>query len=106
LPDVFGKNTKTGKICQNDHKIYQMALKYTKLQENRRNVLKIYQRLSMQDTSKFTQTDILGFKVYHLATPDAMTPTNLAARAREQKLDRCKKVKTVKKKFSQMSESD
>jgi hypothetical protein len=29
---------------------------------------KIYQHLSLQDTPKFTQIGIFGFKIYHLAT--------------------------------------
>jgi hypothetical protein len=35
-------HTKTGKIYQNDHKINQMALKYTKWQKSRPNGTKIY----------------------------------------------------------------
>jgi hypothetical protein len=47
-----------------------MALKYTKRQQNRPNRHKIDQHLSLQDTKKFTQVAIFGFKIYHLATLD------------------------------------
>jgi hypothetical protein len=56
--------TKTGKIYQNDHKIYQMAQKYT----NRPNGHKIYQLLSLQVTRKFAPIGIFGLKIYYLAT--------------------------------------
>jgi hypothetical protein len=32
---------------------------------------KIYQRLSLQDTSKFTHIGIFGLKIYHLTTLQA-----------------------------------
>jgi hypothetical protein len=51
---------KTGKLYQNDHKMYQIVSKHTKWQQNRPNGYKIYQHLSLQDTPKFTQ---IGFFV-------------------------------------------
>jgi hypothetical protein len=61
LPDFFWYNIpKREKRHSNDRRIYQMALKYTK----------INQHLSLQDTKKFTQVAIFGFKIYHLATLD------------------------------------
>jgi hypothetical protein len=51
------------------HKTYQMARKYTfKTIKNRPTGLKIYPHLPLQDPLKFTQIDIFGFKINHLAT--------------------------------------
>jgi hypothetical protein len=38
------------------------------MQEDGRNVNKIYQHLSLQDASKIPQNGIFGLKIYHLAT--------------------------------------
>jgi hypothetical protein len=46
----------------NDHKVYQMAVKYTK------NGQRISHHLPLQDPPKFTQIAIFGLKIYHLAT--------------------------------------
>jgi cytochrome c len=68
LPDFLGTTKQNGKIIPNDHKIYQMAIKYTKWMKNRPNGDKIYQRLPLQDSPKLTQIGIFGLKIYHLAT--------------------------------------
>jgi hypothetical protein len=46
-----------------------------KWQNIRPNRDKIYQLFSLQDTPKFTQIEIFGLKIYHLATqvgPESM----------------------------------
>jgi hypothetical protein len=48
-----------GTTYQNGKKYTKMAKKCTKWQQNRPNSRKIYQHLSLQDTSKFTETGIL-----------------------------------------------
>jgi hypothetical protein len=50
-----------------------MTTKYTKWpytlpNENKMDGLKIYPNISLQDTPKFTQIDIFGLKIFHLAT--------------------------------------
>jgi hypothetical protein len=61
LPDFYKvQHTKTRKINQNVHKIYQMEV-------NRPNDLTIYKHLSLQYTPKFTHFGIFGLKMYHLA---------------------------------------
>jgi hypothetical protein len=56
LPDFSLNNIpKREKIFQNGHKIYEMAIKFTKWQKNRRNGHKIYHHLSMQGSPKFTR---------------------------------------------------
>jgi hypothetical protein len=57
-----------GENIPNDHKINLSAIKYTKWPENWPNGHRIYQHLLLQDTPKFIQIGILGFKMYHLAT--------------------------------------
>jgi hypothetical protein len=62
LPDFSRYNKpKTGKYIPNDHKIYRMAVKWTKWP-------KIYQYLPLQDPPKFTLFGIFHLKIYHLAT--------------------------------------
>jgi hypothetical protein len=53
-----------GETIQNDHKIYQSAIK----QLNGPNGQKMYQHLPLQDPQNFTQIGIFGLKLYHLAT--------------------------------------
>jgi hypothetical protein len=65
---VLVQHTKTGKVYQKDHKLYQVTIKYTKWQQNRQNGLTICQHLSLQDTPKFTQILIFGMKIYLRAT--------------------------------------
>jgi hypothetical protein len=50
-----------------------MATKYTKWPQNIPNGLKIYQHLPMQDPPKFTEIEIFGLKIYHLANPAMLT---------------------------------
>jgi hypothetical protein len=44
-------------------KVYQMTIQYAKWQQDRRNVHKIYQQLSLQGTPKFTKIVIFGLKI-------------------------------------------
>jgi hypothetical protein len=49
--------------------MYQMSIDYTKWPQNiPKNRKIIYQHLSLQDPPKFSQIDIFGLKIYHLAT--------------------------------------
>jgi hypothetical protein len=48
--------------------MYQIAIKYTKWQQNGPKGQKIYQHLSLQDIPKFTQMVFFVLKIYHLAT--------------------------------------
>jgi hypothetical protein len=57
-----------GENTQNEHKIYQSAIKHTKWPENGPNGYKIYLYLPLQDPLKFTQFGIFGLKICHLAT--------------------------------------
>jgi hypothetical protein len=50
------KYTKWTQNIPNDRKIDQMAIDY------------VYQHLPLQDPPKFTQIDIFGLKIWHLAT--------------------------------------
>jgi hypothetical protein len=61
------QHTKTGENIPNNHKIYQMARKYTRWPKNRPNCHEIYQHLPLQDPPKFTQIGIFGLKTNHLA---------------------------------------
>jgi hypothetical protein len=56
------------KICQNDHKLYQICHKIYQIAVNRPNDLKIYQHLSFKDNAKCSQIWIFCSKKYHLAT--------------------------------------
>jgi hypothetical protein len=64
------QNTKTGENIPNDHKIFQMAIKYFHLPLNRPNGHKIYQDFPLQDPPKFIQIGILGLKTNHLAAAE------------------------------------
>jgi hypothetical protein len=65
LPDFSWYNIpKRGKNYQSNHK----APRYTKWLENRPNGQKIYRHLQLQDPPKFTQLEIFGLKICHLAT--------------------------------------
>jgi hypothetical protein len=57
-----------GKNITNDHKLYQMALNYTKWPYNIPNGHKIYPHLPFKGPPKFTQIGIFGLKTNHLAT--------------------------------------
>jgi hypothetical protein len=55
-----------GKNVPNDHKVYQIATKYTKLPQNRpngRKISQIDQHLPLQDRPKSTQVGIFGLKI-------------------------------------------
>jgi hypothetical protein len=52
----------------NDHKIAKSAIKFTKWPENCPNGHNIYQNRPLQDPQKFTQIELFGLKMYHLAT--------------------------------------
>jgi hypothetical protein len=58
----LGQYTKTWKNIPNNHKRYQIATKYTKLQSNRPNGSNIYQQLPLQVPLKFTQISIFWFE--------------------------------------------
>jgi hypothetical protein len=68
LPDSLGAIYQNGKNIPKNHRIYQIAINYDKKSQNRPNGHIIYQRLSLQDPSKFTQIGIFGLKICHLAT--------------------------------------
>jgi hypothetical protein len=69
MPDFpWYKIPKRGKNIPIDHKIYQIAVKYTNWPQSRPNGQKIYQHLPLQDPPKFTLSGIFGLKIYHLAT--------------------------------------
>jgi hypothetical protein len=53
---TYFRYTKSQQSIQNDRKIYRMAITY------------VYQHFPFQGSLKFTQSGILGFKIYHLAT--------------------------------------
>jgi hypothetical protein len=65
---VLVQHTKTGKNKQNDYKMYQMATRCTKGLSNITNGHKIYQHFPFQGPPKYTQIEIFGLKIYHLAT--------------------------------------
>jgi hypothetical protein len=62
------QDTQTRKDIPNNHKIYQIATKYTKWPLNIPNGRKNCQPLRSQDPPKFTQIEIFGLKICHLAT--------------------------------------
>jgi flavorubredoxin len=78
------QHAKTGKNIPNDHKINQMATKYTEWSQNIPNGRKIYQmavhkiyqkivhricqHLPTQDPPKSNQIGSFGLKIYNLAT--------------------------------------
>jgi hypothetical protein len=62
------QDTQTRKDIPNNHKIYPIATKYTKWPLNIPNGRKNCQPLRSQDPPKFTQIEIFGLKICHLAT--------------------------------------
>jgi hypothetical protein len=58
---IFVEHTKIVKKWPNNHKTYQMSIKYNNWPLNRPNVHKRCQRLSLQDPQKFTQMGIFLF---------------------------------------------
>jgi hypothetical protein len=69
LPDFYwSKHTKTGKNITNDHKKYQLAIKYKKWPQTTPKGHKIYQHFPFRGTPKCTQIGLFGLKVNHLAT--------------------------------------
>jgi hypothetical protein len=54
------QRTKTGENIPNDHKIYQMAIKYFQWPKNRPNGHKIYEHFPLHDPPKFIQIGIFG----------------------------------------------
>jgi hypothetical protein len=72
----LGTTYQNGKKLPNDHKMYQMTINITNLRKNILICGKIYQMAIkyanifhyIQDPPKFTQSGILGLKIYHLAT--------------------------------------
>jgi hypothetical protein len=63
------EHTKTGKNIPNDHKMYQIARRYTKKLSSIPNGHKIYKHFPFQGPAKYTpKIGILGLKMYHLAT--------------------------------------
>jgi hypothetical protein len=64
-------DTKSGTNVPNEHKMYQMVIKYTKYPYvNIPNGHKIFQLFPIWGPRKFTQIGILGLKINHLATLD------------------------------------
>jgi hypothetical protein len=63
------QHTKTGKNIPNNHKIYQLATKYTKWQYNRPNGHKMNQHLALRDPPKFAQIWIFGLKIMPSGNP-------------------------------------
>jgi hypothetical protein len=59
-----------GENIPNDHKIYQMAIKYFQWPQNRPNYYKIFQDFPLQDPPKLTQIGILGLKNKPSGNPD------------------------------------
>jgi hypothetical protein len=76
MPDFIGTTYQNEKNTQRNHKMYQMATKYTKWPQNIPNGHKIYQmaikyryqHLRLQDTPKFTQIRI-WFEKYAIWQP-------------------------------------
>jgi hypothetical protein len=68
LPDFLVRDTKTGQNLPNEHKIYQIVIKYPKCPYNIPNVHKIYQHFTILGPKKITQIGICGLKINHLAT--------------------------------------
>jgi hypothetical protein len=71
----LGATQQNVKYVPNNHKIYQIITKYTKIPQNIPNgyyILinghKIYQHFPFQGPQKSSQIGILGMKIYHLAT--------------------------------------
>jgi hypothetical protein len=56
------------KNVPNDHKMYQMAIKYTIWPQSRQNGPNNTKHLPLQDLPKISKTWILGLKIYHPAT--------------------------------------
>jgi hypothetical protein len=63
------RDTKTIKIVPNEHKKYQMVIKYPKCPLNIPKASKIHQHFPIQSHTKFAQIGIFGSKLNHLATP-------------------------------------
>jgi hypothetical protein len=61
LPDFSRYNIPKTEKLPNDHKMYQMVLKYTILRKIDKTDKK-YQHLPLQDLAKFTQIGIFGFE--------------------------------------------
>jgi hypothetical protein len=61
-------DTKTGNNVPNEHKIYQMVIKYLKWPQHITNGHKIHEYFSIYGPPKFTQNGIFGLKINHLAT--------------------------------------
>jgi hypothetical protein len=56
------------KNIPNDHKLFQMAINYTKWPQNIPDGHKIYQHFPWQGPLKLSQIGIFGLKINHLAT--------------------------------------
>jgi hypothetical protein len=69
LPD-FPRSEHT-KTVQNDHKLYQTAIHYTKLQKNNPNGYKIQPHFTYQAPPKFTQIGIFGSRIKPSGNPVA-----------------------------------
>jgi hypothetical protein len=72
LPDFsWPKHTKTVKLCAPiEHELFQTAITHIEWPENTPNGHKIYQILPFQDPQKYTEIEIFGKKINHLATLD------------------------------------
>jgi hypothetical protein len=64
----MAKHTKTGKNMSTDHKMYQMAIKYTKWLSNIPNGRNLYHHFIFHGPKKYSKTGIFGLKIYHPAT--------------------------------------
>jgi hypothetical protein len=68
LPDFLVTWYQKRKNVPNEHKVYQMVIKYLKSPENIPNGHKMYEHFPILGLPKFTQIGILGLKTNHLAT--------------------------------------
>jgi hypothetical protein len=62
------QHTKTGKLYKNNHKLYQIAIKYTICPKNRQNGQKIPTSSIARPSKIELNCDFLGLEIYHLAT--------------------------------------
>jgi hypothetical protein len=65
---VLVQTYQNGKNIPNDHKVYQVALKYEKWPQTTPNGHEIYQHFPFKDPPKYTQFGIFGLKEHQLAT--------------------------------------
>jgi hypothetical protein len=75
LPDFSWSQTyQNGKSIQNNHKLYQTALYYTKWSQSIPNDHKNTKHFPFKGPPKYTKIGIFGLKIKHLATLDQTEP--------------------------------